>query len=55
MLKVNLFFLLFFLEFGQEYASGYEKAVFECVMYLVSPDRDDDLAMELHYKVIFRS
>ncbi|KAL9149420.1 hypothetical protein ABFS82_12G108900 [Erythranthe guttata] len=35
-----------------EYASSYEKAVFECVMYLISPDRDDDLAVDLHSKLL---
>ncbi|XP_011086419.1 tetratricopeptide repeat protein 38 isoform X1 [Sesamum indicum] len=35
-----------------EHASTYEKAVFEAVMYLVSPDRDDDLAVELHSKLL---
>ncbi|KAL0385676.1 UNVERIFIED_CONTAM: hypothetical protein Sradi_2961900 [Sesamum radiatum] len=34
-----------------EHASSYEKAVFEAVMYLISPDRDDDLAVELHSKL----
>ncbi|KAL8035659.1 hypothetical protein ABFX02_12G111800 [Erythranthe guttata] len=35
-----------------ERASSYEKAVFECVMYLISPDRDDDLAVDLHSKLL---
>ncbi|KAL0336288.1 UNVERIFIED_CONTAM: hypothetical protein Sradi_4840700 [Sesamum radiatum] len=35
-----------------EHASSYEKAVFEAVMYLISPDRDDDLAVELHSKLL---
>ncbi|KAI3467416.1 hypothetical protein Pfo_024079 [Paulownia fortunei] len=35
-----------------ERASSYEKAVFENVIYLISPDRDDDLAVELHSKLL---
>ncbi|XP_073035847.1 uncharacterized protein [Primulina eburnea] len=31
-------------------ASSYEKAVFDVVLYLISPNRDDDLAVELHSK-----
>lgn len=45
-------FSLCVLEFGQEIASAYEKAVFEALMYLIYPDGDDDLAVELHSKVI---
>ncbi|XP_071926704.1 uncharacterized protein [Coffea arabica] len=29
-------------------ASGYEKAVFDAVSYFISPDRDDDVAVDLH-------
>ncbi|XP_073295130.1 uncharacterized protein [Primulina huaijiensis] len=32
------------------HASSYEKAVFDVVLYLISPNRDDDLAVELHSK-----
>lgn len=35
-----------------EYASSYEKAVFEVVKYLMSPDRDDDLAVQLHSQLL---
>lgn len=35
----------------QDEATSYEKAVFDCVSYLVSEDRDDDVAVELHSKV----
>ncbi|KAG8366277.1 hypothetical protein BUALT_Bualt17G0059700 [Buddleja alternifolia] len=35
-----------------EHASSYEKAVFDAVIYLISPDRDDDLAVELHFKLL---
>ncbi|KZV32256.1 tetratricopeptide repeat protein 38 [Dorcoceras hygrometricum] len=30
------------------HASSYEKTVFDVVLYLIAPDRDDDLAVELH-------
>ncbi|XP_019076247.1 uncharacterized protein LOC100262208 isoform X2 [Vitis vinifera] len=33
-------------------ASAYEKAVFDAVSCLISQDRDDDLALELHSKVL---
>ncbi|MBA0676781.1 hypothetical protein Goari_018239 [Gossypium aridum] len=36
---------------GIEQASSYEKAVFEAVNYLISQNRDDDVAVELHSKV----
>lgn len=36
---------------AQGHASAYEKAVFDAVSYLISEDRDDDLAVELHSKV----
>ncbi|KAL3824189.1 hypothetical protein ACJIZ3_020218 [Penstemon smallii] len=35
-----------------EYASLYEKAVFDTVLYYISSDRDDDLAVELHSKLL---
>ncbi|MBA0706214.1 hypothetical protein Golax_018339, partial [Gossypium laxum] len=35
---------------GIEQASSYEKAVFEAVNYLISQNRDDDVAVELHSK-----
>ncbi|CAK9172223.1 unnamed protein product [Ilex paraguariensis] len=34
-----------------EQATSYEKAAFESIIYLISPDRDDDVAVELHYKL----
>ncbi|CAI9779336.1 unnamed protein product [Fraxinus pennsylvanica] len=36
---------------GLEHASSYEKAVFDALYYLISPDRDDDVAVELHSKL----
>lgn len=39
------------MRFWQEHASSYEKAVFDALYYLISPDRDDDVAVELHSKV----
>ncbi|GAA0184693.1 hypothetical protein LIER_31981 [Lithospermum erythrorhizon] len=33
-------------------ASLYEKAVFDTVNYLMSPDRDDDIAVEFHFKLL---
>ncbi|KAI5679104.1 hypothetical protein M9H77_10054 [Catharanthus roseus] len=35
-----------------ENATTYEKAVFDAVSYLISPARDDDSAVELHYKLL---
>ncbi|KAK9277114.1 hypothetical protein L1049_006653 [Liquidambar formosana] len=35
-----------------EQATPYEKAVFDTVNYLVSADRDDDVAIELHSKLL---
>ncbi|XP_019158057.1 PREDICTED: tetratricopeptide repeat protein 38 isoform X1 [Ipomoea nil] len=35
-----------------ENASLYEKSVFEAVNYLISPNRDDDLAVELHSQLL---
>ncbi|KAL3631103.1 hypothetical protein CASFOL_024087 [Castilleja foliolosa] len=35
-----------------EQASSYEKTVFEALVYLISPDRDDDLAVEMHSKIL---
>ena len=35
----------------QDEATAYEKAVFDAVSYLISEDRDDELALELHTKV----
>ena len=32
-------------------ATKYEKAVFDAVIYLISQDRDDDVAVELYFKV----
>lgn len=40
-----------FLCFEQEQATFYEKAVFDVVNYLISENRDDDVAVELHSKV----
>ncbi|MBA0823621.1 hypothetical protein Goarm_020339 [Gossypium armourianum] len=37
---------------GIEQASSYEKAVFEAVNYLISQNRDDDVAVELHSKLL---
>ncbi|XP_073141862.1 uncharacterized protein [Henckelia pumila] len=34
------------------HASPYEKAMFDVLLYFVSPDRDDDLAVELHSKLL---
>lgn len=34
------------------HASSYEKAVFDVVVYFISPDREDDLAVELHSKLL---
>lgn len=33
-------------------ATAYEKAVFDAVSYLISEDRDDELALELHTKLL---
>ncbi|XP_075482326.1 uncharacterized protein LOC142522678 isoform X1 [Primulina tabacum] len=35
-----------------KHASSYEKAVFDVVLYFISPNRDDDLAVELHSKLL---
>lgn len=35
-----------------EQATTYEKAVFDAVAYLISDDRDDDTAVDLHAKVV---
>lgn len=35
----------------QEHATLYEKLVFDVISYLMSEDRDDDVAVELHSKV----
>jgi len=35
----------------QNEATTYERAVFDAVSYLISEDRDDDVALELHTKV----
>ncbi|CAH8337042.1 unnamed protein product [Eruca vesicaria subsp. sativa] len=37
-----------------EQATSYEKAVFEAVSYLISEDRDDDLALKLHNELLKR-
>lgn len=37
--------------YEQEQATSYEKAVFDAVSCLISEDRDDDVAFELHSKV----
>lgn len=37
--------------YEQEQATSYEKAVFDSVSCLISEDRDDDVAFELHSKV----
>ncbi|KAL6513843.1 hypothetical protein OROHE_019299 [Orobanche hederae] len=35
-----------------EQGSSYEKAVFEALIYLISPDRDDNVAVEMHSKLL---
>lgn len=35
-----------------EHATSYEKAVFDAVTYLISPNRDDDVAIQLHSKLV---
>ncbi|KAL5723888.1 hypothetical protein ACHQM5_007226 [Ranunculus cassubicifolius] len=35
-----------------EEATSYEKAVFEAVSYLISVDRDDDIAIEMHFELL---
>ncbi|CAH8337033.1 unnamed protein product [Eruca vesicaria subsp. sativa] len=35
-----------------EQATPYEKAVFEAISYMISEDRDDDLALELHTELL---
>ncbi|XP_075656681.1 uncharacterized protein LOC142626860 [Castanea sativa] len=35
-----------------EQATKYEKAVFDAVIYLISQNRDDDVAVELHFKLL---
>nr|XP_023928707.1 tetratricopeptide repeat protein 38 [Quercus suber]POE90524.1 tetratricopeptide repeat protein 38 [Quercus suber] len=35
-----------------EQATKYEKAVFDAVSYLISQDRDDDVAVELYFKLL---
>ncbi|XP_057759777.1 uncharacterized protein LOC130980149 [Arachis stenosperma] len=35
-----------------ENATFYEKLVFECINYLISEERDDDVALQLHSKVL---
>ncbi|XP_023730107.1 uncharacterized protein LOC111877834 [Lactuca sativa] len=35
-----------------EFATPYEKAVFETINCLISPNRDDDVAFELHFKLL---
>ncbi|XP_030961584.1 tetratricopeptide repeat protein 38 [Quercus lobata] len=35
-----------------EQATKYEKAVFDAVIYLISQDRDDDVAVELYFKLL---
>ena len=35
----------------QEHATLYEKLVFDAISYMLSEDRDDDVAVELHSKV----
>ncbi|KAL0795420.1 hypothetical protein Bca101_066797 [Brassica carinata] len=37
-----------------EQSTPYEKAVFEAVCYLISEDRDDDLALEMHTQLLER-
>ncbi|XP_019095160.1 PREDICTED: tetratricopeptide repeat protein 38-like isoform X2 [Camelina sativa] len=37
-----------------EQSTPYEKAVFEAVIYLISADRDDDLAFEMHTELLKR-
>ncbi|KFK44628.1 hypothetical protein AALP_AA1G283300 [Arabis alpina] len=37
-----------------EQSTPYEKAVFEAVRYLISEDRDDDLALEMHTELLKR-
>ncbi|XP_050276953.1 uncharacterized protein LOC126718680 isoform X2 [Quercus robur] len=38
--------------YHQEQATKYEKAVFDAVIYLISQDRDDDVAVELYFKLL---
>ncbi|XP_022775991.1 tetratricopeptide repeat protein 38-like isoform X3 [Durio zibethinus] len=38
--------------YHQEQATSYEKAIFDAVNYLISDNRDDDLAVELHSKLL---
>uniref|UniRef100_A0A0D3CCZ1 Uncharacterized protein n=1 Tax=Brassica oleracea var. oleracea TaxID=109376 RepID=A0A0D3CCZ1_BRAOL len=40
--------------FIEEQSTPYKKAVFEAVSYLISEDRDDDLALELHTQLLQR-
>ncbi|KAL1804400.1 hypothetical protein DCAR_0936048 [Daucus carota subsp. sativus] len=35
-----------------DHATSYEKAVFDAVSYLMTPDRDDDVAVNLHSKLL---
>uniref|UniRef100_A0A1J3DKZ4 Tetratricopeptide repeat protein 38 n=1 Tax=Noccaea caerulescens TaxID=107243 RepID=A0A1J3DKZ4_NOCCA len=37
-----------------EHSTPYEKAVFEAVSYMISEDRDDDLAFEMHTELLKR-
>ncbi|XP_027361616.1 tetratricopeptide repeat protein 38 isoform X2 [Abrus precatorius] len=38
--------------YQQEHATLYEKLVFDAISYLMSQDRDDDVAIELHSKLL---
>lgn len=46
-LKLTLCVIIF-----QDHATSYEKAVFDAVTYLMTPDRDDDVAVNLHSEVL---
>ncbi|KAG7581293.1 hypothetical protein ISN44_As08g009990 [Arabidopsis suecica] len=41
-------------ELFKEQSTPYEKAVYEAVTYLISEDRDEDLAFEMHTKLLNR-
>lgn len=36
----------------QDESTDYEKAIFDAVSCLISEDRDDDDALQLHFKVL---
>ena len=51
MLTPNLYSYIIRIQLRQEQATLYEKLVFEAIGYLISKDRDDDVAYKLHSKV----